>query len=249
PRSHLLARAELKKLNKIICTTDRMAAFYQESGRVEKARIMTLYGGVSYDIHDARKVLPEVQRSDADLVIGMLGRASAVKGQTILIQALAKVLAETDQKVILRLAGGGDPTRRGSWQALANELAIPKHSLEILGTIDNVPAFMRSLDVGIIPSLRSEMICRVLMEFTAFGKPILGSQVNAVGEVIGKYELGLTSPPGDAGALAANILQVLAEPALLEVWSANSRKAYEEYFNPGSFAQATEAFYQKKVDS
>jgi len=79
-------------------------------------------------------------------LIGCSGRLEQVKGQSILINALAKL----PESIHLVLAGIG--TTENSLRELVSELKLNRR-VHFLGRIDNMPVFYQSLDVFCLPSL------------------------------------------------------------------------------------------------
>ncbi len=78
-----------------------------------------------------------------------------------------------------------------------------------------MPAFIKSLDILVLPSitilpLHREQFGRVLVEAMAAGVAVIGSSSGAIPEVIG--DAGLVVPERDPAALAAAIDRLLAYP-------------------------------------
>jgi glycosyltransferase involved in cell wall biosynthesis len=243
PNTGFFSKREKKQIHKIIATTDRMKDFYIQNFNIEEQRIRTIYGSPSTDIHIEASNAERSDKPGSPAVIGMIGRMSDSKGHRTALEAVRKVIDQGGD-VYLKIATGKFQERTDEFRAYAEELGVSA-SVEFLGYVESIPEFIQSTDIGIIPSLVSEMICRVLMEFMAFGKPVIGSKVNAVGEVIGKSEAGITFPPGDADALAQGILKIISDQKLLTALSSNSKQAYTSQYTPQKFAEATLEFYQE----
>jgi len=71
---------------------------------------------------------------------------------------------------------------------------------------------MAALDVLVLPSIRSEAIPQVIPQALAVGTPVVASTVGGSPELIRDGENGRLVPPGDSGALAAAILDLLRDP-------------------------------------
>src|SRR5207302_6606714 len=81
----------------------------------------------------------------------------------------------------------------------------------------DMPAFLKSLDVLVLPSvtilpLHREQFGRVLIEAMAAGIPVVGSSSGAIPEVIG--DAGLVVPERDPAALAQAIDVVVRDAGL-----------------------------------
>ena len=85
---------------------------------------------------------------------------------------------------------------------IANELNID--SISFLGRVDDVRELLSITDIGVIPSVGSEAVCRIALEMLSFGIPVVGSNVNSIPEIISDYG-GIVVNPGRpeeiAGAL------------------------------------------------
>ena len=227
---------------KIITTTEKLKRYYINKLNIPPEKVHTLFGGVSYEFEHLRTACTPLP-AHKKLILGMLGRISTVKGHIVLIKALGKVLQQTQYPIILHIAGGHkqeDFTRLKEYAQAEN---ISKENLIIHGHVDNAAEFINTIDVGIVPSLGSEMICRVVMEYTALGKAVIGSDINSVGEVIRAYKLGLTFPAGDSDALAKHILTLAESPEQLSYYQQKSREAYTTIFHPDRFAEQTEKIF------
>ena len=77
----------------------------------------------------------------------MVGNLREVKGVDVLIRAAAIVL-KGNADAQFEIAGGGDPL---PYQALIEELGLREH-VRLLGAVNDVPTFLASLDIAVLPS-------------------------------------------------------------------------------------------------
>ena len=136
--------------------------------------------------------------------IGFVGRFEPVKGLDVLMDAFRRVTT----KASLVLAGDGAQRRMLSGERV--------HVLPPLD-FDNVPSFLKALDVLVLPSVtilpqHREQFGRVLVEAMAAGVPVVGSTSGAIPTVIG--DAGLIVPERDAVGLANAVDAVLSRPDL-----------------------------------
>jgi glycosyltransferase involved in cell wall biosynthesis len=78
-----------------------------------------------------------------------------------------------------------------------------------------IPAFFRRADVVVLPYREIEQ-SGVLYTALAFGKPIVASSVGGFSEVAERHGAARLVPPGDAGALARTLNELVAEPSQRE---------------------------------
>jgi glycosyltransferase involved in cell wall biosynthesis len=143
------------------------------------------------------------------------GLLRAYKGLDVLIRALEE-LPEA------RLVVAGDPLDPVEpLQLLAREVGVEERIDWRLGFLpdDHVTRLMEEATVVVLPYLRTDA-SGVLATAIGHGRPVVVSDVGALGETVRDFELGEVVPPGDAAALAAACGRLLRDPELL-------RKAFD----------------------
>lgn len=136
-------------------------------------------------------------------LVGTAGRIEAVKGQDLLVAAMAGLPAE----IGLAIAGDGSCRRALEAQAQALGLAGRVH---FLGHVEDLPTFYRALDLFCLPS-RAEGLPLAILEAQACGIPVVATAVGAVNEVAAPDASRLV-PPEDKAALARALAAMLDCP-------------------------------------
>lgn len=152
-----------------------------------------------------KRTLPEVHENK--VVIGTVGRLTAIKGQDVLLRALAE-LRQAGQEVFLVLLGEGE--RRNELEDLARRLKI-SGNICFLGWRPDVAAVMSSFDIFCLPSL-NEGMGKVVVEAMAMGLPVIASDIGGIKDLVHNGENGLLVPPGDAQALAHALALLCRDP-------------------------------------
>jgi len=159
------------------------------------------------------------------LFVGGLDRAHAFKGVPVLLEALAQIPA-----VRLRIVGDGD--LRPQYEQRARALGIADRT-EFLGAVSDadLPNVYRGASVLVLPSVsRSEAFGVVLLEAMASGIPVITADLPGVRTVVVDGETGFLVPPGDAGALAARIADLAADPKrTAHMGAMASARVFERY--------------------
>ncbi|MFE5670512.1 glycosyltransferase [Agromyces sp. NPDC056523] len=164
----------------------------------------------------------EVPEPTGSITVGVLGRLVPEKGLLVLINALAR-------EPRLRLRVGGTGPLAAGLPARATAAGV-EDRLELVGAVDpdDVPAFLRSLDVLAVPSLPTpswtEQFGRVAIEAMACGIPVVSSDAGALPEVVAGA--GIVVPAGDVGALAEALVEA-AGPRSAELRAAGAVRAEE----------------------
>jgi glycosyltransferase involved in cell wall biosynthesis len=187
----------------------------QEYG-TDPGRIRIIHRGVDIERFDpaaipaARivKLAEDWRLPDGVPVILMPGRLTRWKGQAVLIEALK---AFRDKKVRC-LFVGHDQGRTGYLQELQSQ--VLKSGLDnivhFVGHCNDMPAAYMLADVVVSASTDPEAFGRVMAEAQAMGKPVIGADHGASGELILPGETGWLVPPGAPAALAGALETVLS---------------------------------------
>ncbi|HYG89556.1 MAG TPA: glycosyltransferase family 4 protein [Azospirillum sp.] len=141
-------------------------------------------------------------------VILLPGRLTRWKGQTVMIDALAKL----GRKDVLCLLVGSDQGRAGYRQEL--EERVRRAGLEGVVRMtdhcnDMAAAYMLST-VVVSASREPEAFGRVIVEAQAMGKPVIVTSIGAYQETVVPGETAWVVPPDDADALAKALDEVLS---------------------------------------
>jgi glycosyltransferase involved in cell wall biosynthesis len=141
------------------------------------------------------------------IVIGTVGRLTAIKGQDVLIRAFTE-LSETRDDIFLVLLGEGE--RRAELEELAIHLKVSEN-IRFLGWRPDVPEVIATFDIFCLPSL-NEGMGKVIVEAMAMGLPVVASDIGGIKDLVQNGENGLLTPPGDAHALSEALALLCRDP-------------------------------------
>lgn len=177
---------------------------------------------------DRRRLARESLGFDAEArLILTVGRHEYQKGQAHLIDAFARISGRQPSAVLLIAGREGNASE--SLRRKAEEGGVADR-VRFLGHRADVGDLMAAADVFVFPSLW-EGLGGVLIEALALEVPIVSSDLAATREVVGADGAsGILVAPGDVGALAAAIEDLLNDPEHRRQAVANSRKRFEEEF-------------------
>lgn len=199
--------------------------------------IWILENGV--DLERFLSIPPPGTASGPVVVIAAVANLRPVKGLDVLIQAAA-LLHRDHPAARFRIAGEGD--QRPALEQLVRSLGLAGR-VELAGSVADVPAFLASADVAVLPS-RAEGMSNALLEYMAAARPIVATAVGATPQLIEDGRHGLLVPADDPATLAAAISRLLREPALASRLAANARQRVRERFSRRAMVQRFEAFYR-----
>lgn len=147
-----------------------------------------------------------------ELLVGNIGRLVDNKGIDTFLQAAAIVLQQLPN---VRFIVGGDGPLRGELEELARSLGI-SDSVQFIGFLpdaEDVMKFMSCLDVFVLPT-RREGLGLVFLEAMSLQRPVVGSRISPVTEVVKDGETGILAPVDNPEAFAQAILTLLKNPDL-----------------------------------
>jgi glycosyltransferase involved in cell wall biosynthesis len=166
---------------------------------------------------EARSILglPATRR-----LVGYVGRFDVYneeKGIPELIEAFAGL----DDANAMIVCIGGPMDRVPRYAEQAAERGVSRERLLFLDKVPSqeVPLWLRALDVGIIPSPDRPHFARAssplkLFEYAAAGLPIIATDLPSMRLVLRNEDSALLVPPGDAAALGSAMARVLSDPDL-----------------------------------
>ncbi len=183
-------------------------------------------------------------------VIMLAGRITSWKGQSLLLDALARLPSATREWVCV-LAGPEQRRGGASRQLLAQAARLKIGSrVRLTGHVDDMPAAFALADVVVAPSLRPEPFGRVVIEAQAMGKPVVVAAHGAAMETVEHGVSGYLFPPGDAQALADALSHVLGldatDRANLGYWA---RAGVEARYSTETMQAATLAVYDELLSA
>lgn len=226
----IIAPYERFLLPRLFARADRIVSV----SRTFAAREFARYGAKAIVITpsvDVERFIPSSIPAEEKrvLFVGRIERNSSWKGVDILIRSFALLGAEVPG-VLLEVVGGGDAV--DDHRALAERLGVTSRVIfsgPLVGE-ELVSAFSRS-SVLVLPSLtEAESFGMVLIEAMASGRPVIGSDVGGIPDVIEDGVSGRLVPPGDAHALAAAMKAIISDRSLAIAYAEKGRaRVLERY--------------------
>ncbi|MBI3991708.1 MAG: glycosyltransferase family 4 protein [Candidatus Lambdaproteobacteria bacterium] len=256
-RRHVLNRLSYGRCcGAVIASADVLRRELVEGLGVAPERVSTIY----FPAGDAPPALPEARRDARAallaelalhpqmLLIGLVGRVAREKGHRVLVQALAQVVRAVPRAVLVIVAKGypGEVAERDAVTRLVEERGLTPH-VRWLGFRDDIPRVMQALDVGAIPSLASELNCRVAMEFFAAGVPVVAFPTGALGEVVRHDRSGWLAADRSPEALAQALTAVLGDPHRRARLAAGALGEAAGRFSRANFLRATLEVYARAL--
>jgi glycosyltransferase involved in cell wall biosynthesis len=191
---------------------------------------------------DASVVRRRLNIPENVLVMTLLGRTQRVKGHRVLLEALTD-LQRPSLHLLLLIK---DP-KEFPEELLEIQRFIDDHNLRSQVTLSgfqpNLAEVLAVVDLGVIPSLDSEINCRVAVEFFSLGLPVLAFPTGTLPDLIEHPITGYLCPEKSREALARGIDWMLADRKRLTEIGRRGNDAYREKFALEKMAEETSRFY------
>lgn len=257
-RSHRLNRMLYGRwCDGIIASAEVVRAGMMASLRIAPDRIRTVH----YPVDPVPDIAPDAGESGRTtrrqalersleiepnrLLIGIVGRVATEKGHRILLRALPSIVRRHPRVVLVIAAKGypGEAEERQVIEDMIDEAGLRDH-VRWTGFREDIRQVMGLLDVGVVPSLTSEMNCRVGVEFLSAGTPVVAFPTGALPEVIDHTRTGWLAVDHSAEALAEALDPVLGDEALRQRLGHAACETARERFSMDRFLTHTLAAYE-----
>jgi len=224
----ILDRLILLRFDRVVLVSEHMQRQIRRFGLAGDI----IYNGIDLEPFMVRSsgLREEMEWSDR-LVIGLIGRLSAEKGQKYFLQAAVAVLEDFPNALFLIVGDGPD---RRSLEVEAKLLGIGE-SVRFLGVRNDIPDILSSLDVLVMPSL-IEGMPMALLEAMASGRAVVASKVGSIPAVVQSRVNGILVPPADATTLACELRSLLTERGLRESLGRRAAETVANGFSSSSMA-------------
>lgn len=215
--------------------------------KIDDQNVRTIYFGDSgLKLKSSAESMAVRQRLNISVntrVLALIGRTQTVKGHLILLKAF-EILRERDLYLLFLVKDLGEFPK----ELRMIENFIEKKGLEkrvtILGFQKNLGKIVSGVDLGIVSSLASEVICRVAVEFFSLAIPVLAFPVGCLPEVVQHGKNGYVCEATTAEELVKGIKWMTENETRLKQTGQFALESYRENYSLKQLATETLEFYQ-----
>jgi glycosyltransferase involved in cell wall biosynthesis len=195
---------------------------------------------------DLQRFKPQPFPSASPLRLLAVGRLVPKKGFDVLVEAVAQLTFPFK----LRIVGEGPEEEK--LKRLVARFKL-ENCVTLCGgkTHRDLPAEYSEAHAVVVPSVVDETgdrdgLPNVVLEAMASRRPVVASDVGAIGSAVTQGETGVLLPPGDRFALASALEGIVRHPLICEQLGRNGRKRVESDYEVG---RCTDRFYQLLEDA
>lgn len=204
PRQLLIEKVLSLFTDKIVCCSQAVAGFAINMEKVKSNKLAVIYNGI--DIKKYENHTPNDFSKKNEFSIGCIASLSPHKGHRYLLEASKYVVDEIPDGVKFVLVGEG--VLKKELEEYADMLGIRSH-IEFKEPVLEIAPLLSSFDLVVLPSSEREGLGLAIIEAMAAGKPVIGTSIGGLPEVIEDGENGLLVPPRDASSLSKAILHIV----------------------------------------
>jgi glycosyltransferase involved in cell wall biosynthesis len=226
-----ISRYWLKKVDKLIFISYSAQRYYVAADVPEDKTAM-IHVGIDLDNVpcnvDGSSVRSQFGIGPEDPVIGCVARLAPAKGFEYLFQALTLIKPKLPN-IKCFIIGTHTDENVQMWMRLVEKLCLTENVI-FTGFVKDIHPFLAVMDVFVLATLY-EGFGIAFAEAMAMSKPVVGTYVGGVPEVVEDGLTGFLVPPRDSQKLADRVLELLSDKALREKMGNAGYKRVSEHFN------------------
>ncbi len=178
--------------------------------------------------------------NEDSFVVAIVGRLAQEKGHDIFLKA-AKTIVEKYPHVKFLIIGDGP--LRGPLETMAVQLGLSRNVI-FAGIRNDMPRVYAMCDLMVNAS-SIEGLPMAILEAMAARVPMIATRVGAIPKVIHDQKNGISLEPGDAGALARAMAELIEDAQKRERFAEAAYKDVCERFSDGRMAQRYREIYEE----
>jgi glycosyltransferase involved in cell wall biosynthesis len=226
-----------------ITTSQGIKELLQQRLGVPAAKIFAIPTGVSLQDFAPRQpeasLLEKLRIPAGSFIWGMVSVLRSWKGHLYALEAL-KELTDAGLKTCLVVVGEGP--YRSLIEPRIKELGL-EGQVRLVGYQEDVAPWLALMEVVAMASYAHEGVPQAVLQALAMAKPVVGTTVGGIPEVIVPGETGLLVPPKDAAALAAALRRLDEQPELRTEMGRRGRELVKQKYSLEQMALAVERVY------
>jgi glycosyltransferase involved in cell wall biosynthesis len=232
---------------------DLIASISKSSGRmigeyykINPQKIIYTPLGMPY-----KKLKSDVKKEKKIKKVLFVGRLERRKGIKELIEAIPVVIKRYSN-VEFDIVGKDSQVAPGniSYEGYAKKILKKNELKKVIFhgfcTEDALKRFYNNCDMLVAPSIY-ESCGQIYLEAMEFAKPVIGTDVGGIPEIVKDKETGLLVKPGDSKQLTESMISLLEDDDLRQKMGINGRKLAQEKFSVKKMVDSTLNLYKAAI--
>ena len=233
--------------DKIVTVSQAVANHIKQSPFIKDSQVEVIYNGVDNAVYypmDASSIREKFDIAQDALVIGMIGRVNAIKGQNDFIEAVEPLLEKNEQAVAF-LAGGVFPGEEWRLEELDKRIASSSVVSQIhrIDYYDKTSELYNMFDIFVLPSIKPDSLPTVVLEAMACSKPVVGYNNGGIAEMVVDDKSGCLVKSNRPRELSNAISLLLDSSEKREKFGRVGYQRQKELFSLESYIKNFSEFY------
>ena len=234
--------------DKIVTVSQAVANHIKQSPFIKDSQVEVIYNGVDNAVYypmDASSIREKFDIAQDALVIGMIGRVNAIKGQNDFIEAVEPLLEKNEQAVAF-LAGGVFPGEEWRLEELDKRIASSSVVSQIhrIDYYDKTSELYNMFDIFVLPSIKPDSLPTVVLEAMACSKPVVGYNNGGIAEMVVDDKSGCLVKPNSPQELSNAISLLLDSSEKREKFGRVGYQRQKELFSLESYIKNFSELYK-----
>lgn len=234
--------------DKIVTVSQAVANHIKQSPFIKDSQVEVIYNGVDNTVYypmDASSIREKFDIAQDALVIGMIGRLNAIKGQNDFIEAVEPLLEKNEQAVAF-LAGGVFPGEEWRLEELDKRIASSSVVSQIhrIDYYDKTSELYNMFDIFVLPSIKPDSLPTVVLEAMACSKPVVGYNNGGIAEMVVDDKSGCLVKPNRPQELSNAISLLLDSSEKREKFGRVGYQRQKELFSLESYIKNFSELYK-----
>ena len=234
--------------DKIVTVSQAVANHIKQSPFIKDSQVEVIYNGVDNAVYypmDASSIREKFDIAQDALVIGMIGRVNAIKGQNDFIEAVEPLL-EKNEKAVAFLAGGVFHGEEWRLEELDNRIASSSvvSQIQRIDYYDKTSELYNMFDIFVLPSIKPDSLPTVVLEAMACSKPVVGYNNGGIAEMVVDDKSGYLVKPNRPQELSNAISLLLDSSEKREKFGRVGYQRQRELFSLESYIKNFSELYK-----
>jgi glycosyltransferase involved in cell wall biosynthesis len=197
---------------------------------------------------DIKSYRSKLNLKEDDVLVGYVGRIERTKNVKVLVESFEKV-AMLYSNAHLLIAGSGNDHVQELQKIISSFPASVQERIhwEIHFPADTKPLIFNSLDIFVLPS-NNESFGIVFLEAWSCRKPVIGSAIGAIKDVINENWDGLLMDPNNTESLAKQIGTLIDSKQLRKEMGGRGYNKVKENYTWDIITARLRKLYEKRLE-
>jgi glycosyltransferase involved in cell wall biosynthesis len=249
-RLNILYRMLGAMFDQVQVVSDQVGAYVIEADRVAPDKVVTVPNGIELDLIPERgsgaELCSRLNLPAGRPVIATVSNIRKVKSIDVLVRTAAEVCRKHPEALFVVAGKVLDAAYQAELELLARELGV-RENVRFVGQVEDPLQLLAQSDIFLLPS-RSEGMSNALLEAMASSLPAVATGVGGNCQLIQDGKTGFLTPPEDAGAAAARIVELLENPALAHSLGRAARTLIEREYSADAVVELLVRKYERLLD-